>query len=101
MKEVSIIKNVVFLGLLENNPVLKYDDHIEFNGFNIEIYPEDDFCIMNNLIQGQKNGKEVAFYDGSFEEFPSIRYDNRVMWTLKDSMCYDGDTFKLSYSSRR
>ena len=97
MKEINRIKNVDFLGLIENNPVLKYKDHVEFNGFDIEVCPDDDFCIMNNLIQGQKNGKEVAFYEGSFRELPSIRYDNRIMWTLKDSNYYDGEIFKLSY----
>lgn len=97
MKEINRIKDVEFLGLLDGNPVLKYKDHIEFNVFNIRITSEDDFCIMNNLIQGKKDGKEVAFYDGNFREFPPIRFEKRVMWSLKDSKYYDGDTFKLSY----
>lgn len=69
MKEINRIQNVEFLGLFDGNPVLKYKDHIEFNDFNIGITPEDDFCIMNNLIQGEKEGKKVAFYDGEFREF--------------------------------
>ncbi len=97
MKEINRIKNVSFLGLLDGNPVLRYKEHIAINDFNIEVSPNDDFCIMNNLIQGTKNGKDAVFIDGCFKEFPPIRFEERIMWTLKDSMCYDGDTFKLSY----
>lgn len=97
MKEINRIKDVGFLGLIDGNPVLRYKEHIAINDFNIEISPNDDFCIMNNLIQGTKNGKDAVFIDGCFKEFPSIRFEERIMWTLKDSMCYDGDTFKLSY----
>ena len=97
MKLTKCYKEVKFLGLLNNIPVLQYKDHMDIDNLSIELSPSDDFCIMNDILQGKKDGKKVFFVDGNFSEFPPTRYEERVMWTLKDSKSFDGNKFRLSF----
>ena len=99
MKLIKKYNDVNFLGLIDNQMVLRYKDHVELGEEFIHAEKDDDFIIWNNssYLSLTRNKKEYVYIDNKFRPWPHGRYGDASPENLRDSAILENGRYKLSF----
>lgn len=99
MKLIKKYNDVNFLGLIDNQMVLRYKDHVELGKEFIHAEKDDDFIIWNNssYLSLTRNKKEYVYIDNKFRPWPHGRYGDVSPENLRDSAILENGRYKLSF----